>query len=121
VSRTDPSAATVRRMSEEDLLTAVLDLAGLLGVRAAHFRPAKTADGWRTAVSGDGKGFPDLVLVGRGGVLFRELKSARGVVAAEQEAWLTALAEAGQSADVWRPVDWRSGRIERELKAVARG
>lgn len=108
------------QMSEADLLDAVLDLAALHHVRTAHFRPAQTATGWRTAVSGDGAGFPDLVLVGRGGVLYRELKSAAGSLAPEQQVWLAALADAGADATVWRPVDWHSGRIGTELRAVAR-
>lgn len=107
-------------MSEEDLLGAVLDMAAVHGVRTAHFRAAKTAQGWRTPVQGDGKGWPDLVLVGAGGVLFRELKSAAGSPSEEQRAWLVALNVAGQDANVWRPVDLRSGRILAELKAVTR-
>lgn len=107
-------------MSEEDLLGAVLDMAATYGIRTAHFRPAKTERGWRTPVSGDGKGWPDLVLVGPRGVLFRELKSRAGRPSVEQEAWLVALDRAGLSADVWRPTDLRSGRILAELRAVSR-
>lgn len=105
-------------MSEDDLLAAVLDLASTLGIRTAHFRPAKTEQGWRTPVSGDGKGWPDLVLAGPAGVLFRELKSARGVPSEEQRLWLGALRAAGQDAGLWRPTDWRSGRILEELRAI---
>src|SRR5258705_9090381 len=65
----DPLAAA---MSEEELLTAVLQLCRVLGLRTAHFRPARTEKGWRTPVSGDGKGFPDLIIVGSQ-VLAREL------------------------------------------------
>lgn len=107
-------------MSENDLLAAVLDLARLHHVRTAHFRPAKTALGWRTAVSGDGAGFPDLVLVGRSGVLFRELKSATGTLGPDQLDWVDALQNAGASIAVWRPVDLRSGRIAQELREVSR-
>lgn len=108
-------------MSEDDLLGTVLDMASTLGVRTAHFRPAQTAQGWRTPVAGDGKGWPDLVLVGRGGVLYRELKSATGSPTADQEVWLAALCVAGQDTAVWRPADLRSGRILAELRAVSRG
>jgi hypothetical protein len=113
--------SVVLSMSEDDLLGTVLDMASTLGVRTAHFRPAQTAQGWRTAVSGDGKGFPDLVLVGALGVLFRELKSATGQMSGEQRAWLRMLTGAGQDAAVWRPADLRSGRILTELRAVTRG
>jgi len=105
-------------MSEEDLLGVVLDMAATYGIRTVHFRAAKTAQGWRTPVQGDGKGWPDLVLVGPGGALFRELKSHAGRPTGEQEAWLVALDRAGLSADVWRPADLRSGRILAELRAI---
>lgn len=104
-------------MTEDDLLTSVLELCSLLGLHTAHFRPAKTERGWRTAVSGDGKGFPDLVIVGNG-VLFRELKSERGRLSPEQVVWMRKLYAAGADATDWRPSDWRSGRIERELKEL---
>lgn len=107
-------------LSEENLLGVVLDMAATLHLRTAHFRPAQTAQGWRTPVQGDGKGFPDLVLVGRGGVLYRELKSAAGALSAEQDAWLFDLSMAGQNTGVWRPVDLRSGRILAELHSIQR-
>jgi hypothetical protein len=105
-------------MSEDDLLRTVLDMAQRLGVRAAHFRPAKTDKGWRTPVQGDGKGFPDVVLAGAGGLLFRELKSDRGALSPEQRAWLSTLLGADADADVWRPTDLTGGRIEAEIRAL---
>lgn len=105
-------------MTEDDLLSTVLDMAKRLGILTAHFRPAKTAAGWRTPVQGDGKGWPDLVLVGRGGVLFRELKSASGALSSEQKGWVAALAAAGADIGVWRPADLTSGRIATELKTI---
>ena len=105
-------------MSEDDLLTAVLDMARLFGLHVAHFRPAKTERGWRTAVQADGKGYPDLTIVGLGGVLSRELKSATGPSSAEQKVWAAKLTGAGADFAVWRPADLRSGRIERELRAL---
>jgi hypothetical protein len=48
-------------ITEAAFLRQVLDLAKLRGWRTAHFRPAQTSRGWRTAVQGDGAGFPDLV------------------------------------------------------------
>lgn len=106
-------------MSEDDLLKAVLDMARVFGIMSAHFRPAQTKRGnWVTAVQGDGKGYPDLTLVGPGGVLFRELKSAKGTCSPEQGTWLASLIAAGVDAAVWRPDDLKSGRIERELRAI---
>ena len=135
---TDP-----RRMSEDDLLRAVLDLAVALGYRRAHFRAAqvrcRSCKGhatagkpracasckgagftWRTPVQGDGAGFCDLVLVRRRRLLAVELKSDDGLLTGEQIAWLDALAEAGAETFVWRPAHWRSGEIERALKAEGR-
>lgn len=104
-------------MTEADLLVSVLDLASLLGLRTAHFRPARTAAGWRTAVAGDGKGFPDLVVSGRS-VLFRELKADRGRLSPEQVLWVAALKVARADVAVWTPADLRSGRVESELRAI---
>lgn len=106
-------------MSEDDLLGAVLDLCKLLHLRTAHFRPGRTkSGGWVTAVSGDGKGWLDLVIVGRG-LLFRELKAAGKYPTPEQRQWIAWLTAAGQDVGVWKPADLASGRIARELKAVA--
>lgn len=107
-------------MSEDDLLRAVIQMARLFGVTTAHFRPAQAKNGnWITAVAGDGKGYPDLTLVGRNGVMWRELKSAKGAISPEQVVWGATLAEAGQDFAVWRPADLTSGRIERELRDLA--
>jgi hypothetical protein len=65
-------------------------------------------------------GFPDLVIVGRGGVLFRELKTAKGRLTDAQRTWLDRLSAAGADADVWRPTDLTSGRIAAELSALRR-
>ena len=93
-------------MREDDLLAAILDAARLLGIRSAHFRPAQTKRGaWVTPVAGDGKGWPDLILLGRR-LLIREVKVGRNKVSAEQDAWITALTDAGQNAGVWRETDW---------------
>ena len=46
-------------MTEDELLTAVLELAKFAGWRVCHFRPARTAMGWKTAIQGH-KGWPDL-------------------------------------------------------------
>lgn len=98
-----PAATIVE--TERGFQGAVVDLARLTGWRVAHFRPAQTALGWRTPVEADGQGFPDLVLV-RERVLWRELKADRGRLTAEQRAWISALAAAGEDVAVWRPRDW---------------
>jgi hypothetical protein len=99
--------------TEAEFQTAVLELARLCGWRCAHFRAARTEQGWRTPVAGDGKGFPDLVLV-RDRVIFAELKSARGRVSDDQQGWIEDLQHAGAEMHVWRPADWPA--IEKALR-----
>ena len=84
----------------------VIDAAHLTGWRVAHFRPARTAQGWRTPVAADGCGFPDLVLARPGEALAVELKSDTGRLTRYQEVWLELLAGAGLGGHVWRPRDW---------------
>jgi hypothetical protein len=109
------------RRPEDSLLVAVIDLCRLRGLLVAHFRPAQSQSGrWLTAVQGDGKGYPDLTIVGPGGVMWRELKSATGATSPEQRVWLSALTEAGVDAGVWKPRDLASGRIAAELSALRR-
>lgn len=52
------------------------------------------------------KGFPDLVLVRGTQIVVAELKSDKGRVRPEQQAWLAALRAAGVKAVVWRPRMW---------------
>lgn len=99
--------ATVPRpkLTEAEFTAQVLELASVLGWRAAHFRPARTAQGWRTPVAGDGRGFPDLILV-RDRVVAAELKVGRNCTTPEQDAWLEAFRGAGVPSYTWRPEDW---------------
>jgi hypothetical protein len=107
-------------MLEEQLVRNVVKLARYCNVLVAHFRPALTNRGWRTPVQGDGKGFPDLVLVGPGGVLFREAKSDRGSLEPDQKTWRDALVGAHADWGVWKPRDFRSGLIADEVSALRR-
>lgn len=82
--------------SEADFYATVIDAARLSGWRTAHFRPAQTKYGWRTAVQGDGKGFPDFVLVHPvGRVWFVELKVTGAYMSPEQRQWGETLLRAG--------------------------
>lgn len=94
-----------RAVTEADFLSQVIDLAHILGWRCAHFRPCKTGRGWRTPVQGDGAGFPDLILVGRGRIIAAELKRETGRATPDQLAWIAAFADAGVAAFVWQPHD----------------
>jgi hypothetical protein len=101
-------------LTEAQFQTQLLGLAKLLGWWRVHFRPARTATGWRTPVEGDGKGFPDVILV-RERVIYTEAKSDTGRLRPDQEAWLARLKAAGQEVYLWRPRDWRE--IERILQS----
>lgn len=108
-------------MTEDALQDAVIGTAQLFRWTVAHFRAAETAKGWRTPVSADGAGFPDLCMVHQEQrrLLFVELKTQAGRLRLEQKAWLATLmcVEADHiEIDVWRPTDWTSGRIEQALR-----
>lgn len=101
-------------MTEDELVSCVIDLAHLFRWRVVHFRPARTAYGWRTAFTGDA-GFPDLVLA-RDRTIFAELKSSRGRLTVDQELWQDVLLAANAEWYLWRPDDWTTGEIERVLR-----
>lgn len=103
-------------ITEEEFLGQVIDMAHLYGWKVAHFRPAKTAKGYRTPVQGDGKGFPDLIGTRRATKhkFVAELKVGRNKVTAEQNEWLTDCEACGIPAFTWTPGDWEE--IEDTLK-----
>ena len=100
-------------ITESEFLDQVLQYAALRRWRTAHFRPARTVDGWRTAVAGDGKGFPDLLLC-RERIVVAELKVGRNQLTGEQRQWLMWFEAAGIPAYTWRPDDW--AEIEQVLQ-----
>ena len=73
------------KISEADFTRQLIDLAHLTGWRVAHFRPAQTARGWRTPMSGD-IGYPDLTLAKGGRLIVAELKAEGGSATPEQVA-----------------------------------
>jgi hypothetical protein len=94
-------------------------LATILGWLHAGFRPAQTAHGWRTPVTGElGAGWPDLTLVRVRDrrLLFVELKAETGEVSPAQHAVHATLRGAGLDVVVWRPSDWATGEIEGRLR-----
>lgn len=104
----DYRALQAKAMSETQLQDQIIELAKRMGWLSYH-----TFDSRRSA-----PGFPDLVLVHpkQKRVIWRELKSEKGVTSSEQKAWLSSLLLVGEDVDVWRPRDWVSGRIEKELR-----
>jgi hypothetical protein len=97
----------------------VIELAHVLAWTVAHFRPAMTKHGWRTPAGADGAGWPDLVLVGRDQILYRELKTRKGRLSDDQKAWRDLITRNGGDYSVWRPADWKV-RIITELGGTAR-
>lgn len=95
-------------MTEAALQDAVAGLIRWLGLLAYH-----TYDSRRS-----GPGFPDLVIAGPGGHLFRELKTRTGKLSPAQQQWIERLGSAGADVAVWRPADLTSGRIQAELEAI---
>jgi hypothetical protein len=65
-------------------------------------------------------GLPDLLVVGPMGFLVRELKSERGSLTSVQSRWVYALRAQRIDSGVWRPSDWESGRVGRELDGLGR-
>ena len=83
-------------MTEAQLAGAVRDLARLFGWRRFHTWIAKHSPA----------GFPDEVLVRPPRLIFAELKSAKGKLSPEQEAWLELLEQIpGIEVYIWRPDD----------------
>lgn len=101
--------------TEKEWTDQLLQMASFFGWRTAHFRPARTSHGWRTAVQGDGVGFPDLLLTRRERLIAAELKVKKGKTTTEQEEWLAAFAHTGAETYVWWPKDF--DRVSRILQA----
>ena len=109
-------------MTEAQFQRSVIELAQINGWRVFHARKAQNGKGaWRTPVAADGAGFPDLVLVKDGRLVFAELKTDTGRLRPEQKQWLDELSLVGiDSAGchecggaqsfydtvIWRPKDW---------------
>jgi hypothetical protein len=104
--RTDPRAAA---MTEAELEEHVRALCADLGVLRFHVRHSR----------GMTAGWPDDVLIGARGILYRELKTEWGRLSAEQRDTGQAITRAGGSWRIWRPSDLLSGRISAELTEIA--
>jgi hypothetical protein len=66
-----------------------------------------------------GPGFPDLVIVGPGGILFVEVKNAVNSLRVDQRRWGSAIFRAGGLWAIWRPAQLVNGTIARQLAAIA--
>lgn len=83
-------------LSEAEFQSLVLEAVRRLGLQAYHTHDSRRSQ----------PGFPDLVIVGDRGILFRELKTEVGVVSADQRYWVEILRGGGADVEVWRPNMW---------------
>lgn len=91
-------------ITEADLQADVMKLARVAGWRRYHTRDSRRSH----------HGFPDLVLVRKGVLVFLELKAEDGIVTDDQQAWLLELQQVpGVVARIMRPSDWND--VERVL------
>jgi hypothetical protein len=98
-------------MTEGQLQANILDLARTRHLLSFHLRDSRR---------NMGVGFPDLVIAGPGGVIFRELKNDFLQPTPEQQRWLDTLGAGGADSDLWRPDAWRSGDVMETLARIAR-
>ena len=107
-------------MTEQELMDKVVELARTVGWRVAHFRPARTQHGWRTACQYDAEGWPDLFLVhpDAGDKLAVELKvwARRNDVSDAQRHWLVDLEMCGIETALWTERDFDTEIVPRLLR-----
>lgn len=97
-----------RRVTEVELQREVERICDQLGLLWFHDRDSRR----------NKPGFPDLVVCGRGGLLFIELKSETGHIKPAQLEWAVRLQAAGAAYRLWRPESLTDGTIQRELRAL---
>ncbi len=125
----DGQAAVAGAMRERHLQAHIEAAARMLGWRLYHTRDSR----------GSAAGFPDLVLVRRGRLIFAELKAQRGKIDEAQRDWyrelrahqntlaewaMLRLGPCERQAEVeyifgvytWRPLDWLDGSVEAVLR-----
>lgn len=85
-------------ISEKLFLAEVRALLNRAGWRSYHTHNSRKSDA----------GFPDLVAVREGRVLWIELKTEKGIVSAAQLNWIEDLKAANQEVFLWRPSDWKA-------------
>jgi hypothetical protein len=115
------------QIREKQLDRQVRDLLKDLGLSEFSFhppdgvrrKPGESDEDHRRVQGRYRAGFPDWVIAGPNGLLFRELKRQDGSLTAQQKAWLARLELLGMDVGVWRPSDLLSGRIARELIAIS--
>jgi hypothetical protein len=95
-------------VSHDELLEKVTQLCGRLGHWCYAPRTSLTAP----------KGWPDIVILGRHGALFVELKSSDGRRTKSQIRVALRIQQAGLEYRLWRPEQWEDGTITAELSVL---
>lgn len=93
------------KMSEAELDAAIRQLCDDLDLYAYHTHDSRRCP----------PGFPDWIIIGGRGMIFRECKSEHGPISREQRRVGYLLQSVRQSWGIWRPSDLISGHIRREL------
>ena len=89
-------------LSETDFQNTVIELAELHQWRIYHVAKVKGQLRSKTSI-----GFPDLVLVRSGQLIFAELKVGKNNPTEDQRRWLGELRKCLPDVYLWRPCDWR--------------
>lgn len=105
-------------MTEIELCELIIKECEGRGLLAHWCRDSRQCEGY--------KGFPHLVIVGPGGLIIREVKSADGETTAEQDLWAWAIRSTGENGQsrneplwqLWRPAQWPS-EIMIELDSIS--
>lgn len=98
-------------MTEDELLSQVKRMCEQRGLLWVHIPDSRRAH--------CSAGFPDILIAGQHGVLYRELKNDYGELRPDQQLWQWVLVTAGQDWDIWHPADHASGRIDAELDILS--
>ena len=106
------TVSAARTTTENQLLEAVRGYAKLTGWLTYHTHDSRRSE----------PGFPDLVMVRGGRLIFAELKREGGNPTPEQRIWLAELGDVGRYSlgnvrcYLWKPSDWLNGDIEAVLR-----
>jgi hypothetical protein len=98
-------------MSEREFQTQIVDFAHLCRWTVVYFRPARVVrnghEKYETPIGGDGKGWPDTIMLREDRLVAAEIKREGGKATAEQMAWLDRFnLIPGCSGFLWFPSDW---------------
>ena len=104
--KTDPR---IGKMTEAELQESVRLMCRHLGLYHYHPRDSRRSE----------PGWPDSTIIGPHRIIYRELKSEWGRLSPEQTRVGYLLQAAGQNWQVWRPSDWLSGQVAKELSDLA--